>query len=422
MLDNFGRMSVHAPYVLLLAGLPALPAMGQDCNLPFTAPLFPVAVETGIVFDTVVRYDGGVDTLKLDLYKPIGDGQAQRPLIVTVHGGAFVSGDRSDMAEVCELMASCGWTAATISYRLGFHPQAILPLPFAYDEQEVVRAAYRGLLDTRSAVRFLKARSAQDSTHMGKVVLLGASAGGINALHAAYARDESQRPAAAGALGPVTLGAGTYERPDLGPLHAGGPGAPGDDVLAVVSFLGGVLDTAMIVSASDPALFMYHQTGDPIVGCGHERGLWGMPLGVSESYPYLFGSCMIAQRAQHLGFAPERFVFHEYAGNEHDIHDLSLLVAQTLQFARDQVCATPVGVHDDAAPFDQAIHPNPTTGRIKLPGHLFSDGPAILEVMDASGRVLLRSRASDPVIDLTGLPRGLYLLTVAGWRQRVVLE
>lgn len=402
------------PLLLSASLLLLAPAGAQDCTIiPYTQPLFGVAVQQGIVFDTVARFDGGTDTLKLDLYTPVGDGQAQRPLVIMVHGGGFIDGDRSDMADACSLLASCGWAAATISYRLGFHAPAQLQPPFAYDEAEVVRAAYRGLLDTRSAIRFLQARSTLDGTLPDKVVLFGVSAGGINVLHAAYGRHEALRPAASYAQPPVVLGGNTYARPDLGGLNS--TGAPGDDVLAVVSYLGAMIDTAMIADATAPALFMYHQTGDPVVGCGHEHGLWGAPLGIPDNYPYLFGSCMIDTRAQHLGFPPERYRFIPYAGNEHDVHDVPLILNETLAFMRQQICAAPAGIEEaDGTTFQVRPVPSDGTFWVEFPEPTAPD--AVLQVLDAGGRLVHteRLRNSAQRIQLPSIPNGTYLVRCTG--------
>ncbi|HEY0978280.1 MAG TPA: carboxylesterase family protein [Flavobacteriales bacterium] len=396
--------------LLFLPLLASFSAPAQDClNISYTQPLFGFTVQQGIVYDTVPRFDGGTDTLKLDLYRPTGDGQTERPLVVMVHGGGFTGGDRSDMAELCEQFASCGWAAATISYRLGFHGQALLGNPFAYDEAEVVRAAYRGLLDTRSAIHFLQSRSAIDGTIADKVMLLGFSAGGINVLHAAYARNEALRPTASFALGDVTLPSGTYARPDLGSLNS--TGASGDEVLGVASFFGGIIDTNMIASANDPALFMYHQTGDPVVGCGYQRGLWGLPFGVSDNYPYLFGSCVIDQRAQHLGYTPERYRFIPYEGNEHTVHDIPGLMAQTLLFMREQICGNLVGVDEEESEAPLRIWPVPANGtfQVDLPATVQLGGE--LQLLDASGRIVLRERINGhpQTVRLPSVTNGSYV-------------
>ena len=53
------------------------------------------------------------------------------------------------------------------------------------DTAEVYRALYRAMQDTKTAMRFLKARSAQDSTNRDAVYIVGESAGAFTALQAA---------------------------------------------------------------------------------------------------------------------------------------------------------------------------------------------------------------------------------------------
>ncbi|MFT3885312.1 MAG: alpha/beta hydrolase [Flavobacteriales bacterium] len=385
----------------------------QDCSLSFSTPRFRTQLDTGIIYGTAPRFDGGTDTLRLDLYKPIGDGQLERPLVVMVHGGGFTGGDRSDLDPLCVAFASAGYATATISYRLGFHAPPGLSEPWSYDEAEVVRTAYRGMQDTKGAIRFLKGRHLTDSTSLQNVLLMGFSAGGINALQAAYLRAAADKPTAAGAIAPVVRGADTWQRPDLGPVD-GELAQNGMDasVLAVVSYFGGLIDTTLLRSSSDPALFMYHQSGDPVVGCGHERGLWGMPLGVSDNYPYLFGSCMIDQRAQHLGLTAPRYRFIEYAGNEHSVHDPYGMLAETLAFMRAQFCTSTSGVEEHTAADGLQVWPAPSDGRfqVTLPQGMPPGGR--LTLMDMQGRTVLERSITGTTLQLEvpGAASGTYVL------------
>ncbi len=315
-------------------------AQGQDCSIPFTTPLFEVQEEHGIFYGTAIRYNGATDSLRLNLFKPVGDGQSDRPLIVVVHGGGFTGGHRNDENNLCRELASMGWAAATISYRLDFYGTWLLSSPWAYDPAEVVRAAYRAQQDTRGAVRFLKARSAQDSTSTENVMLWGFSAGAIAALHATLVDDPSEKPASCGSINNVVHFLSSYPRPDLGP-YEGTLNQNGTDasILGVASFYGGLLDTNLVTEPLDPALYLYHQSGDPVVGCYHQQGLWGMPLGVGDNYPYLFGSCVTDQHVQGQAPAPGRYFFREHAGNAHEVHDEATVFPEALQFLRELFCS-----------------------------------------------------------------------------------
>lgn len=398
--------------LLLSTAVLPLVLTAQDCTLPWTEARFAVSQELGIPYDTVVTFDGSTQILHLDLYKPIGDGQTARPLVIAIHGGAFVEGDRTNMAAYCESLASYGYAAATISYRLGFHRTPVVPLP--YDEAEVTRAAYRGQLDTRSAIRFLKSRSTLDSTLTDKVILLGGSAGAINAMHAAYAEAGAAPPAGVGAMAPVNVLGVQHARPDLGPMD-GSPaaGAPDTDVLAVASIMGGLMDTALITTANGPALFQYHQSGDPVVGCGHQRGLWGVPLVNGTNFPYLYGSCMIDIRVRNLGYSAQRYQFMLHDGNEHDLHDPVAILDSAAHFMRDQICGISTAVRAAHAK-EESLHvwPNPAAGNVtvELPARLATNGS--FRLIDAMGRAVLneRSQGIRSSIDLSGIAPGMHVL------------
>ena len=334
----------HASAIAFLFLLGTSGLHAQDCSIPFTVPMFGVQQEMNILYGSAVRYNGAMQELRLNLFKPVGDGQTQRPLLILIHGGGFFDGDRNDLNAMCQDLASKGWAAATISYRLDFYGTWLLSSPWAYDPAEVVRAAYRAQQDARGAIRFLKARSAVDSTSTENVMLMGFSAGAITALHAAYVDDPAEKPAACYSIGNVVHFLSQYSRPDLGPIEGAlNLNGMSDEVLAVASNYGGLLDTALVSGPLDPALYMYHQSGDPVVGCNYQRGLWGMPLGVSDNYPWLYGSCVTDLRVQHLGPAPGRYLYHPHIGNEHAVHDPAGILLETTQFLRELFCSPAAG-------------------------------------------------------------------------------
>ncbi|MCB0771118.1 MAG: hypothetical protein KDC00_12025, partial [Flavobacteriales bacterium] len=250
-------------------------------------------------------------------------------------------GHRNDLNQTCRDLAAMGWATATISYRLDFYGTWLLGSPFSYDPAEVIRAAYRAQQDTRGALRFLKARSALDSTSTENIVLMGYSAGAIAALHAAFVDDPSEKPASCGTIGNVNHLLSSYARPDLGPYQGSlNINGQSDDVLAVASNYGGLLDTNLISGPLDPALYLYHQTGDPVVGCGYRKGLWGMPLGVGDNYPYLYGSCITDDHiTQNIQPDPSRYLYHEHVGSAHEVHDPAAIMQETLLFLRELFCS-----------------------------------------------------------------------------------
>lgn len=385
----------------------------QDCTIPFVQPLFDVQAESDLWYGNATRFNGGTDSLRLNLFKPVGDGQEERPLVVAIHGGGFSAGNRAELNDYCNTLASMGWSCATISYRLGFYGTGVVEPPYAYDPNEVRRAMYRAMQDAKGAIRFLKARHLQDSTSTTNVLLVGFSAGAITALHAAHLDRPEEKPAGANAIGQVQHFLNFYPRPDLGPVEGELNTQNGYDasVLGVVNIFGGVLDTAYIETADGPALYSYHQTLDPVVGCGFQRPYWGIGLGVPDNYPYLYGSCAIDPHAQSLGYASERYKFTLHQGNEHDIHDPVGILLESLLWMRELFCGLSTSIAPSAPSPTIRVYPNPTSGALRIE-RSHNSGPLPYEVLDALGRRVHGGVLTGDVqqIDLTGISAGLYLL------------
>lgn len=415
----------HPLGLLLCLACPWLVA--QDCSIPFTEPLFDVQSEADIWYGNAPRFDGGTDSLRLNLYKPLGDGQTERPLLILIHGGGFIGGHRNDLNAVCSSIASMGWATATVSYRLGIYGTGILDPPFAYDPYEATRAAYRAMQDVKGAIRFLKERHLQDSTSTANVLLMGFSAGAITALHAAYLDQPAEKPAVCNAIGDVQHFFNFYPRPDLGPvdgtLNQNGMDA---SVLGLANMFGALIDTNYIESNADPALYSYHQDQDPVVGCYHQQIYWGLPLGVSATYPWWYGSCVIDQRMQHLGFTSDRYLYHPYSGNAHELHDPVGITTESLQWMRELFCSANTGIATNQVSSTPLTFPNPTIGTLTL--NAPAPAKSRVQLIDSRGRILmdLALRIDQRVIDLGTPKSGLYFLRLitpeGSMVERVVLE
>jgi acetyl esterase/lipase len=120
-----------------------------------------------------VRYatTAGVDARyqSLDLYTPTRDDRCgPAPLVVWVHGGAFVTGDKANgVAKKVSLFTSEGWAMASLNYRLAGQA-GTGPGEGRYPAAEQ---------DVASAIAFLRRSAGRYDLDAGRIVLLGHSAG-----------------------------------------------------------------------------------------------------------------------------------------------------------------------------------------------------------------------------------------------------
>lgn len=130
--------------------MPQRGGMGGGAAFASVAPTYPD-----------LAYASASEAQKLDLYLPAGDGPF--PLVIMVHGGGFMMGDKADgagLTGVDQLLAA-GYAVASINYRLSREAQ--------YPAQ---------INDAKAAVRFLRAHASEYKLNPEKFGAWGASAGG----------------------------------------------------------------------------------------------------------------------------------------------------------------------------------------------------------------------------------------------------
>lgn len=125
-------------------------------NFLFTLAYSQAEVQKDIVYRDVEGTQVKADFYPAQLRNPAGD-----PFVIVIHGGAWIGGQRQDMAVVCENLAKLGISSATVSYRLA--PQHKYPAQ---------------LDDVQGAVRYFRANAKKYGINPTKIGALGASAGG----------------------------------------------------------------------------------------------------------------------------------------------------------------------------------------------------------------------------------------------------
>lgn len=117
-------------------------------------------VPFGIREQRDIRY-GSAEDEKLDVYLPPGGRvEAGRPTIVWIHGGAFVAGDREDVAPYLKILAGRGFATVAVGYTRA--PTARYPAP---------------VLQANAALAFLQREGQRLGVDPTRIVLAGDSAG-----------------------------------------------------------------------------------------------------------------------------------------------------------------------------------------------------------------------------------------------------
>ena len=180
---------------------------------PFRLPqLFRGVSTDDVQVRELVYAKNGKKDLKLDLYQP-ATRATSRPLLITIHGGAWSRGNRRQLPAINYALTRRGYDVVAIDYRHTPKWQ----FPAAID-------------DTFRAIDYLKTNAADLQLDVSRIVLLGRSAGGQIALFAAYAGKE---PAIRGVIA-------FYAPADL-VLGYDNPSAPGvlDSKRVLENYLGG---------------------------------------------------------------------------------------------------------------------------------------------------------------------------------------
>lgn len=143
--------------------------------------------------------------LQMDVYMPEGDSLQNRPVALYFHTGNFLpfrnpanpselgfngscGGERNDSTavEICSRLAKMGYVAASVSYRLGWNPLADTEVLRRFG---IINAAYRGVQDARTAIRYMRKSVEEENNPFGidpdKIVLIGQGTGGYITMNTA---------------------------------------------------------------------------------------------------------------------------------------------------------------------------------------------------------------------------------------------
>lgn len=298
--------------IAMLAFAATMPTMAQR----YLTEVFSSVTKTSDVLYavniSVLTGAPAADSLKLDVYTPMGDSVTSRPVVFVAHTGSFLpyplnggcTGSKADynVVQFCEKLAKRGFVAVAIEYRLGWNPLG--------DQDTrtgtLLNAAYRGIQDIRTAARFFRADAAASNTFgvdPDKFVAGGFGTGGYISLGAGYldSYDEinlakfinfgSGQPYVDTALsGDVE---GKWSRPLNISNHASQSSA-----FQFIFNCGGALGDSSWMEAGEPALASLHVPSDPFAP--YDYGAVIVPT-TGDFVVNVSGAMGIQRRANALG-------------------------------------------------------------------------------------------------------------------------
>lgn len=256
-----GKAGVLLTAVLFL--LTTLNTAAQNTGMRYLDEVF-----SGVTMKTVTYLTKGEEQLEMDIYEPAGDSEANRPVLLYVHGGGFAGGTRSEKryTDFCEEMARKGYVAITMSYTL-LRKGKSFGCDFEADGK--VQVFEGTAADVHAATKFIVDNASTLRANPGLITLAGSSAGAEAVLHAAYALDT---------------------KPSLGAdfKYAG-----------VISMAGALVNDRLITNETAIPTQLFHGTCDNLVPYGtapHHYCAYNKP-----GFLTLFGGRSIADRLEAIG-------------------------------------------------------------------------------------------------------------------------
>ena len=178
----------------------------------------------------------GLD-LKIDVYLPEFDAEDHKPLLLFVHGGGFMHGNRDaeNIKVFCKEMSKLGYASASMSYRLTRKGEKT---EFGCDclAQDKLNTFSAAVEDIQDATYFLINNREEFGINPHKIILMGGSAGAESVLNAGYTPENC------------------YDLPS-GPVSYAG----------VISMAGAIPDTSVIYHGSAIPSLLFHGTCDNLV-------------------------------------------------------------------------------------------------------------------------------------------------------------
>lgn len=427
---------------------------------------------SNIVYGTAVDFGGQNRILRMDVSMPSNDTPpiCGRPLLIAIHGGAFMAGNKSTGAPPLFMkeFAQRGYVTASINYRLGMFQtssQINCNIPNwnclnMADTAEWYRAVYRGMQDAKGAIRYLLNQKDSLKIDPKNIFVVGESAGGFIALATAFLDDTAEKHPSCYGIDSVTKPNVIYEspclvnsglaisfsslklsRPDLGSINGDlNPTNIKYTIKGVGSIYGAIsYDYFSKYSYTKaPVIYAFHQPNDLIVPYKQQRIFYeynicaqGFPAYCQSiiSRPYVLGSSgmfnLIKKLKPTISQLPE-YLFDSTLNTAncvlqvsnpaltgHAIDQVKLRSKNMAVFFSKQIDTTSASCQQSAIQdIEQQtlvnVYPNPSSGIVNLQINANINHWSV-QLKELSGKTL-KTVVNTSVMDMSDCKPGIYII------------
>ncbi|MES2780034.1 MAG: T9SS type A sorting domain-containing protein [Bacteroidota bacterium] len=389
-------------FTLLLLVLVAFSMQAQR----YRDKVFTTVTMDSVLYGNAINWDNSAQELKMNIFQPAGDTASKRPLLVLAHGGSFINGSRynEDVAYLCREFAKRGYVCVSIQYRLGID----LAKFFNEGGTQFANAVWRGTLDGRAAVRFLRAHADSLKISTEHIYLGGVSAGGVLGLHQAFLDTESEVNASDPLIDMTAIGGGIE----------GLSGTPGQSwrVKGIINLCGGVGNVNWMLNNKDIAIFNVHGTNDQTVPY---KTAYFKAFGFDVAK--LSGGFVIDSMAKTLGMKSYLYTFVNaphvpFSPGIGTTQSSTAYMDTTEGLLRDfltEDLGRKVGLPDVLSNADVRLYPNPAKEQLVV--QVDKGTKTVIELMNLTSQCLQRVVTEKAInrLNTEDLTTGIYIVTIS---------
>lgn len=382
--------------------------------------LFDVQVTKDIQYGQAINTKFKLQNLYLDFYDPTPDPMALRPLLIFLHGGTFLDGNKN-LAETtlpCMNLAKRGYAVAGVNYRL---EDNYLSLLFS---ELLFKSTIRATHDAKAAIRFFYMQAKEWGNpyriDTNQIFLGGVSAGAATALQTAYLDDIDE----------ADFIMARFIR-DLNGLDGeSGNAAYSTKIKGVVNIAGCMLDKSYVNNNKDIPLLNIQYVNDVLF-----PSYYGRPLSLI-TMPVMMGSFVIARQMDRLGIYNMNYMIKDRGvvpyikdGIANEYFDSVMNYTSKFMFSLLECNPARVNINNVLPQQirELSIFPNPSRGYIIIGDQNFDINLIkSIRIIDMTGREVYRQkiRSLTYLIDLSALPfqNTIYIVEALGEKNQTIAQ